>query len=123
MDLTAQMKDADAILELFKTHQIKFDKKYTTISENSPSTITFKGVRSTTTQDKLSDLLTSLHALARKDIIGNTYIKFVSMKPKMTSTMTESRWDKFAAIVGEQLLGEKTAEKTIENTALQDDTL
>ena len=37
MDITAQMKDADAILELFRTHQIRFDKKYTTIADNGPS--------------------------------------------------------------------------------------
>lgn len=103
MDLTAQMKDADAVLEQFSNHDIRFDKKYTTIAGEGPSTITFKGVRSKTTYDKLADMLSDLTISARKGEIGNVYIKFVGPRPKMTSTVSGTSNTKVETIVQENM--------------------
>ena len=85
MDITAQMKDADAVLKVFQEYSVRFDKKYTTITNDGPSTITFKGVKSSKTQDILADLLCDLTNKSRNDEIGNVYVKFVSMRPKIVA--------------------------------------
>ena len=89
IDITAPMKDADAILEAFRKHEIKFYKKYTTINENGgPSTITFKGVRAEKEASDITDIFMELHEKARNEEIGNVYVKFITPKPRMTSTVT-----------------------------------
>ena len=82
MDITAQMKDADRVLELFQACDIRFDKKYTTITGEGPSTITFKGIRSKNTQDKIADLISELNVDAREQRIENVYIKFSTPRQK-----------------------------------------
>ena len=77
MDLTVQMKDADLVLGIFKAHSIRFDKKYTTITGDGPSTITFKNVRPEAVQGELADLISDLTIRARDGEIGNVYAKFV----------------------------------------------
>ena len=82
VDITAQMKDADAILEVFRQNNLHFAKKFTTISGEGPSTITFKGVRAENAQANLMDACAILHTKAKSNDIGNVYVRFISMKPK-----------------------------------------
>ena len=97
MDLTAQMKDADMVLGLFQAHEIRFEKKYTTITGEGPSTITFKGVRPQKAQAHLADLLSDLTIRARDNEIGNVYVKFVGLKPRVISTVNENGEKKIEA--------------------------
>ena len=84
MDLTAQMKDADVILEAFRNHSIKFEKKYTTLGGKGPSTITFKGLKAENVHGDLTDMIFELYQAAREDKIGNVYVKLTSFtKPKI----------------------------------------
>ena len=75
-DLTAQMKDADEIVAAFREYGIQFDKKYTSLNTNGPSTITFKGIRAEGTVARLTDLLEDLHGRAKQNMIGNVYLRF-----------------------------------------------
>lgn len=122
LDLTAQVKDTDSILDTFRENSVRFDKKYTTISETGPSTITFKGIRSSTTQDKLADVLMKLHGMARDNKIGNVYIKFVSLRPKMTSLVAGNGNDRQELLVKQHIPEEKRALATeIKNRPEVDD--
>ena len=87
VDITAQMKDADAILEVFRQNDLHFAKKFTTISGDGPSTITFKGVRAENAQANLMDAFVVLHTKAKSNDIGNVYVRFISMKPKRMDDM------------------------------------
>ena len=78
MDITAQMKDADAILDVFRKHSIRFDKKYTTINDKGPSTITFKGLHADKAHADLTEMVVSMYNLAKENQIGNVYVKLTS---------------------------------------------
>lgn len=97
MDLTAQMKDADAILSAFHDHAIKFEKKYTTLGGKGPSTITFKGLKAENVHGDLTDMIFELYQAAREEKIGNVYVKLTSfIKPridKMLNKVPEERID------------------------------
>lgn len=80
MDITAQMKDADAILESFRNHNVRFDKKYTSINKQGPSTITFKGIRAENHHCDITDVIADLQAQAKEDHIGNVYVKFTTFQ-------------------------------------------
>ena len=83
MDVTAQMKDADVILDIFRSHSIRFDKKFTSITGNGPSTITFKGLKAENYHSDLTDMIMDIHKTAKENTIGNVYVKFTSfINPK-----------------------------------------
>lgn len=82
MDITAQMKDADKILEAFRTYNIRFEKKYTTINNDSPSTITFKGLKAENVHSNLTDLIVCLHESASEGAIDNVYLKITGFVPQ-----------------------------------------
>lgn len=82
MDITAQMKDADKIIELFRKYSIHFDKKFTSIN-NGPSTITFKGLKAENLHSDLTDMVVECHQMAKSNDISNVYVRFTSfMNPK-----------------------------------------
>ena len=76
VDITVLMADADKVIEIFKIHDARFAKKFTTINGDSPSTITFKGI---TSNDKLSSLFSTLDANL-PDFVGDIRIRFVNGK-------------------------------------------
>ena len=78
MDITAQMKDADKILEAFRKNNIRFDKKYTSINGKGPSTITFKGIKAEQYHSDITKMVVSLYEMTEKDEIANVYVKFTS---------------------------------------------
>lgn len=93
MDLTVQMKDADRILEVFRSYDIRFDKKFTSINDNGPSTITFKSVRCERVNEPgLFAMLTHLQGLAEQNDIGDVGIKFRSFFPKNQSPRVEAAY-------------------------------
>ena len=55
----------------------------------------------------MADLLTSMHALARKDIIGNVYAKFISLRPRVTSLVSGHGKDKQELLVKQHLPEER----------------
>lgn len=98
MDLTAQMKDADEIIAAFRVYGIQFDKKFTSLNSNGPSTITFKGIRTDGATARITDMFVDLHARAQAEKIGNVFIKFNGyFTPKAnkdkTATETEKETD------------------------------
>ena len=78
MDITAQMKDADSVIEIFKIHHIRFGKKYTSINQDGPSTITFKDLKWTNEPGDLGAMISTLYSSAAEDVIGDVTIKFTS---------------------------------------------
>lgn len=78
MDITALMKDADVIIDIFKNYHVQFSKKYTSINDNGPSTITFKGLKAL--QDD-GDLGNMIAAIWNEDRIGEVVVKFTSHPP------------------------------------------
>lgn len=78
MDLTANVKDTDVVLEAFRKYHVKFEKKYTSLHPNGPCTITFKGLHSESAHSDLSDMIFELYEKARDDEIGNVYVKFTN---------------------------------------------
>jgi len=78
IDVTAQMKDADEILRIFREHHIKFDKKFTSMNPKGPSTITFKGLKAMNTHNDITNMMVAMHELASTDVIGNVYVRFTS---------------------------------------------
>lgn len=78
MDITAQMRDADAILEVFRVNNVKFDKKYTSLNGKGPSTITFKGLKAENIHSDLTKMIVMLDKMADEDAIGNVYVKLTS---------------------------------------------
>ena len=83
IDMTAQMKDADKILEVFRNHNVRFDKKFTSINHSGPSTITFKGLKAEKIHSDITDAVVECYQLAKNDEVGNVYLKFTSfINPK-----------------------------------------
>lgn len=78
MDITVLMKDADTVVEIFRKNHVHFYKKYTSIPDNSASTITFKGIKSDDPEFLYDSLLTDLHNASDKDEIGEVHVRFTS---------------------------------------------
>ena len=86
MDVTALIKDADVILDVFRKHSIRFDKKFTSLNGKGPSTITFKGIKAENIHSDITEMIMDLHSRAKTDEIGNVYIKLTSfINQKKTS--------------------------------------
>ena len=81
VDITVSMADADKVIEIFKIHDARFAKKFTTINESTPSTITFKGISS---GDELICLFNHLDTSA-VDFTGDVHIRFVNGKRPVTN--------------------------------------
>lgn len=82
MDITANVKDTDTVLEVFRKHNIKFDKKYTSLNSGGPCTITFKGICGEKAHVDISDAVFELYEKANSNEIGNVYVKFTSFVHK-----------------------------------------
>lgn len=79
MDVTAQMKDTDRVMDIFRTLGIRFDRKYTTITnDDTPSTITFKGLHAEKKHTDLTEMIVMLRDMAASDDIGDVCVKFTS---------------------------------------------
>ena len=90
MDLTAQMKDVDEIFAAFKQYQIQFEKKYTSLITDGPSTITFRGIKTEGPTVRISDLLEDLHGRAKQNIIGNVYLYFTPAFPSKKKALHDT---------------------------------
>ena len=91
MDLTCLMKDADVIIQKFNAWNIRFEKKFTTIPENGPGTITFKSLHTTRFSSDLGSLIADIYESASNDEIANVYIRIVPhYKPKKKAEVTKS---------------------------------
>ena len=73
-DLTCQMGDVDRVVTEFRAHHVTFEKKYTTLYEDKPSTITFKGLKGEFEKSDLTELFSSLNTLAVQGYIGMVYV-------------------------------------------------
>ena len=91
MDMTGMMKDADAILEVFREHHIHFDKKYTTLNNGGPSTITFKGLKAEKLHSDLTKMIVSLQEKAVQEEIGNVYVKLTSFMSQRKPPVREDK--------------------------------
>ncbi len=73
-DLTCHMGDVDRVVTEFRAHHVTFEKKYTTIHEDRPSTITFKGLKGEFEKSDLTELFSDLNALAVQGYIDMVYV-------------------------------------------------
>ena len=110
IDITAQMKDADAILGVFRNHDIRFDKKFTTINGKGPSTITFKGLHAKNYHSDITKMIVSLYEMSCDDKIGNVYVKITG-------------YNKFQKNKSQESEKETNEVNTSENDIAEDDTL
>ena len=108
IDITAQMKDADEILKIFKEHHVKFDKKFTSMNFKGPSTITFKGMKATNTHNDLTNVIVAIHKLAQEDTIGNVYVRFTSFNKTKKKEETTEQEVTDACVVSDAILQELT---------------
>ena len=87
-DLTCAMRDADLILKIMKSFSVTFEKKYTTIHNDTPSTITFKRIQCD--HGSMNDFLNALNAAVQnREFSGNVYIHIVNWfakKPRKPQT-------------------------------------
>lgn len=110
MDITAQMKDADAILVAFRQYGIRFDKKYTTIGGSGPSTITFKGLKAEKANSDLVAMISYLHQIASENKIDNVYVKISGFSSFKKNEKEKSKAEKSIEDQVQDILNEASDE-------------